>query len=121
MHYLVITYNEKESEKEYIYMKVKVLVCQSCLTLCNSMDWSLPGSSVHEIFPGKNIGVGRHSLLQGNLPDPGVKPRSPAMQADSLLSKAPVLNITFFILNFYLKCCKSAILQEDKKFFFFKR
>ena len=78
-------------------MKVKVLVCQSCLTLCNSMNCSLPGSSVHGIFPGKNIGVGRHSLLQGNLPDPGIKPRSPAMQADSLLSKAPVLNITFFI------------------------
>ena len=96
-------------------MKVKVLVSQSCLTLCNSMDCSLPGSSLHGIFPGKNIGVGRHSLLQGNVPDPGIEPRSPAMQADSLLSEAPVLNITFFIFNFYLKCCKSAILQEKIK------
>ena len=96
-------------------MKVKVLVCQSCLTLCNSMDCSLPGSSVHGIFPGKNIRVSRHSLLQRNLPDPGIEPGSPAMQADSLLSDAPVLNITFFILNFYLECCKSAILQEKIK------
>ena len=25
-------------------------VAQLCLTLCDPMDWSLPGSSVHEIF-----------------------------------------------------------------------
>ena len=31
-------------------MKVKVLVTQSCPPLCNPMDSSLPGSSVHEIF-----------------------------------------------------------------------
>ena len=30
--------------------KVKVLVTQSCPTLCNPMDYSLPGSSVHGIF-----------------------------------------------------------------------
>ena len=35
-------------------------------------------------FPGKNTGVGCHGLLQGNLPNPGIKPRSPALQADSL-------------------------------------
>ena len=31
-------------------MKVKVLVSQLCLTLCNPMDCSLPGSSVHGIL-----------------------------------------------------------------------
>ena len=31
-------------------MKVKVLVTQLCSPLCNPMDSSLPGSSVHEIF-----------------------------------------------------------------------
>ena len=30
--------------------KIKVLVAQSCPTLCNPMDCSLPGSSVHEIL-----------------------------------------------------------------------
>ena len=30
--------------------KVKVLVAQSCLTLCDPMDCSPPGSSVHEIL-----------------------------------------------------------------------
>ena len=32
----------------------------------------------------KNTGMGSLSLLQGNLPDPGIKPGSPALQADSL-------------------------------------
>ena len=39
---------------------------QSCLTLWDPMDCSLPGSSVHGDSPGKNIGVGCHALLQGN-------------------------------------------------------
>ena len=39
--------------------------------------------------PGKNTGVGCHALLQGNLPNPGIEPRSPALQADCLPSEAP--------------------------------
>ena len=34
-------------------MKVKVLVTHSCLTLCDPMHCSLPGSSVHGILQGK--------------------------------------------------------------------
>ena len=37
----------------------------------------------------KNNGVGSHSLLQGNLPDPGIEPWSPALQADSSPSEPP--------------------------------
>ena len=48
-------------------MRVR-LVAQSCLTLCNPMDCSPPGSSVHGDSPGKNIGVGCHALLQGIFP-----------------------------------------------------
>ena len=36
-------------------------VTKSYLTLCDPVDCSPPGSSVH--FPGKNTGVGGHSLL----------------------------------------------------------
>ena len=36
-----------------------------CLTLCNPMGYSRPGSSVHGDSPGKNTGVGCHALLQG--------------------------------------------------------
>ena len=38
---------------------------QSCPTLCNPIDCSPPGSSVHGDSPGKNIGVGCPALLQG--------------------------------------------------------
>ena len=38
---------------------------QSCPTLCDPMDWSPPGSSVHGDSPGKHTGVGFHALLQG--------------------------------------------------------
>ena len=39
--------------------------------------------------PGKNTGVGSHSLLQGVLPDPGIEAWSLALQEDSLLSEPP--------------------------------
>ena len=42
-----------------------VLVAQSCWTLCDPKDWSLPGSSAHGDSPGKNPGVGCHAVLQG--------------------------------------------------------
>ena len=39
-------------------------VAQSCPTLCDPMDCSLPGSSVHPWdFPGKSTGMGCHFLL----------------------------------------------------------
>ena len=41
------------------------LVAQSCPTLCNPMDCSPLGFSVHGDSPGKNTGVGCHALLQG--------------------------------------------------------
>ena len=43
------------------------LFAQSCLTLCDPLDYGPPGSSVHGDPPGKNTGAGRHALLQGIL------------------------------------------------------
>ena len=37
----------------------------SCVQLCDSMDFHLPGSSVHGFFPGKNTGVACYALLPG--------------------------------------------------------
>ena len=47
-------------------MKVKSQseVPQSCPTLRDPMDCSLPGSSTHGIFLGKSAGMGCHFLLQ---------------------------------------------------------
>ena len=64
-------------------------VAQSCPTLCDPRDCSLPGSSIRGDSPGKNVGMGCHALLQGDLPNRGIKPRSPALQEDSLLSEPP--------------------------------
>ena len=36
-----------------------------------------------------NTEVGCHALFQGNLPNPGTEPRSPALQMDSLLTEPP--------------------------------
>ena len=47
-------------------------VAQSCLTLCDPMDCSLPGSSCLWDFPGKYTGVGCHFLLQEIFPTQGL-------------------------------------------------
>ena len=61
-----------------------VLVAKLCLTLWDSVDCGLPGCSVH--------GISRQASWNGlpfppsrDLPNPGIEPTSPALQADSLL------------------------------------
>ena len=54
-------------------------VTQLCLTLCDPMDCSPPGFSVHGDSPGKNTGVGLLCPPPGDLPNPGIKPRSPTL------------------------------------------
>ena len=45
-----------------IYPMCAVLcVAQSCPTLCDPKDWSLPDSHVQGDSPGKNPGVGLHA------------------------------------------------------------
>ena len=50
------------------------LVAQFCLTLCNPMDCSPPGTSILGDSPGKNTGVGCHALFQGIFPSQGLNP-----------------------------------------------
>ena len=52
------------------------------------MDYSLPVSSVHGIFQAKVLEWLSFPSLE-NLPDPGIEPRSPALQADALASEPP--------------------------------
>ena len=52
--------------------------------------WTIAPRLLHPWdFPGMNTGVGFCFLLQGNLPDPGIEPRSPALWVDALLSELP--------------------------------
>ena len=65
-----------------VELKIKyVCVSQSCLTLCNPMDCSPPGSSVHGILQVR--------LLDWVAFPQGIEPGSPALQADSLPSETP--------------------------------
>ena len=61
---------------------------QSCPTLCNPMDCSLPVSSVHEFSRQENWS-GLPFPSSEDLPNPGIKPGSPALQAAFLPSEPP--------------------------------
>ena len=52
------------------------------------MDYSPPGSSVHG-FPKEKYWSGLTFPSLGDLPSPGIKPMSPAWQADSLITEPP--------------------------------
>ena len=60
-------------------------VTQSCPTLCDPMDCSLPGSSVQGIFQATVLEWVLFSS-PGDLPNPGIEARSSALQVDSSTS-----------------------------------
>ena len=62
-------------------------VAQSCPTLCDPVDCSPPGSSVQGILQEYWSGLPFPS--PEDLPDPGIEPGSPALQADALTSEPP--------------------------------
>ena len=57
-----------------IALTVLCLVDLLCPTLNDPMDCSPPGSSAHGDSPGKNAGVGCHTLLHGIFPTEGSNP-----------------------------------------------
>ena len=68
---------------------VLCLVAQLCPTLCDPVDCSPLGSSVHGDSPGRKTGVSSLSASLEDLPDPGIELGSPALQADSLPAELP--------------------------------
>ena len=70
--------NRKDGSQVPLHCYKDVKVAQSCPTLCDPMDCS-PWISL-----GQKTGVGSLSLSPGDLPNPGIEPRSPSLQADSL-------------------------------------
>ena len=64
------------------------LVAKSCPTLAT--PWTVARQTPLSMgFSRQECWSGLPFPSPGNLPDPGIKPRSPALQADSLLSKPP--------------------------------
>ena len=75
-------------KRECISIYECVLVAQSCLTLCDPIDYSPQGTSAHGILQAR--------ILEwvpfpppGDLPDPGIEPRSPDLQADYVRLSSP--------------------------------
>ena len=64
------------------------LVAKLCPALCNPMDCSSQ-ASLFLGFPRQEHWSGLPFPSPGDLPDPGIDPRSPALQADALPSELP--------------------------------
>ena len=72
---------------EEAVVKIKVLVAQLCLILCDPMEPArllCPWDS-----PDKNTGVGCQCSPPGDLPDPGIKPMSPALEGGIFTTEPP--------------------------------
>ena len=65
-------------KQQLTHVRMKVKVTQSCLTLCNPMEFSRPEYWSGQPFPSP-----------GDLPNPGIEPRYPALQMVSLPAKPP--------------------------------
>ena len=63
-------------------------VAQLCPTLCDPVECSLPGFSVHGILQEKILEWGAISF-SGDLPDPWIEPGSPTLDWDTLTSEPP--------------------------------
>ena len=73
-------------KKENINIFQCVLVTQSCPTLCNLMDLALQAPLSLE-FSRQEYWSGLPFPSLGDLSDPGIKPGSPELQANTLLSE----------------------------------
>ena len=76
-------------------------VTKSCPTLWDRMDYSPPGSSVHGISQ-QEYWSGVPFPSSEALSNPGIEPKSPALQADYLPTEPPGKSVCL------LKCCQPA-------------
>ena len=85
------------------------LVAQSCPTLCNPMECSPPGSSVHGDSPWgfsrQENRSGLPCLPPGDLPNPETELRSPALQVDSLPPEPPGKPIQYAYVPYFGLAC----------------
>ena len=85
--------NSRESESE---------IAQSCLTLCDLMDYSLSVSSIHGSFQARVLEWIAISFSRGSSrPRKSAFPGSPALQADALLSEPMPKNVQLLLLSHF--------------------
>ena len=75
--YKPFTSRTRSSYTWQVYACIHVKSLELHPSLCDPMDCSPPGGSVHGVSPGKNTGVGCHALLQGIFPTQGSSPHLP--------------------------------------------
>ena len=75
---------------------MKVRVTQLCLILCDPMDCSLLGSSVHGILQARILEWVAIPFSRGSS-----QPRSLALQADSLPSESPAENSPVYVVQLF--------------------
>ena len=103
----IVTESQEISMKHRpVLPAVLCLVTLSCPILCNPIDCSLPGSSVHGDSPGKKTGVGCHTLLQGVFPTQGLNPGLPHCR-----------HILYHLSHLELDqwCCYNLLCQREHK------
>ena len=94
---------------------ILLLVIQSCPTVCDSVDCSLPGSSIHELLQARKQEWVAITFSRGSYHS-GIKPSSPALQADSLPSDPQVKPLRWrpqFLKNsskIYIRLLKDSVL-----------
>ena len=95
---------------------------QLCPTLCDPMDCSLPGSSVHGILQARILGVGCHALLQAIFPTQGLNLCLPALTGgffttgttwDLIPNTMSFVFLIFIFFKFYLQWILSYIEMKQ--------
>ena len=104
------TYNLNQNTGSWIFVYYSVAyitnsfhseVTKFCPTLCNPMDYSLPGFFIHGIFQATVLKWVTISFSRGSSWPRG-KPRSPALQVDTLPSEPPgnlIVDVPIYIFT----------------------
>ena len=79
---------EPPGKSMYTVCYVLCLLPQLCQTLCHPMTCSPPDSTAHGDSPSKITGIGCHDFFKA-FPNLEIKPRSPALQGNSLPTEPP--------------------------------
>ena len=108
-----VSFDSPENSNKYHCNHFVQGECESCLGGLVAKSWPtllwLGKLLCPWDFPGKNAGLGCHSLLQGIFPDPGIEPVSPALTGgSSLLSHQASLRLALTIIKLeYMTHCMS--------------
>ena len=84
-----------------IKVKSESEVAQSCLTLCNPMDWSLPGSSIHGIFQARVLEWGAIAFSEAVYKCHYIQLNDDAFEFNYVLTIFCLMDLS---IHFWLKC-----------------